>query len=128
MDAALTLHEERLHVYEALGDRRGRAVTLGDIARIKTAKGEVDAALTLHEERVQVFEALGDRRERAVTLGDIARIKRAKGEVDAALTLHEERATRLRSARRPAGARGDAGRHRAHQDGEGRGGRRPGTP
>ena len=51
MDAALTLHEEQVEVFEALGDRRSRAVTLGDIARIKTAKGEVDAALTLHEEQ-----------------------------------------------------------------------------
>jgi tetratricopeptide (TPR) repeat protein len=66
-------------------------VTLGDIARIRAAKGEVDAALQLHQERLGVYEALGDKRERAVTLGDIARIRAAKGEVDAALQLHQER-------------------------------------
>ena len=64
----------------ALGDRRARAVTLGDIARIKTAKGEVDEALALHHEQLQTYEALGDRRSRAVTLGDIARIQTAKGD------------------------------------------------
>ena len=79
-----------LTTFEALGDRRSRAVTLLDIARIKTAKGEVDEALDLHPGALQIFEALGDRRSRAVTLGDIARIKTAKGEVDEALDLHQE--------------------------------------
>jgi len=80
-----------VHIFEALGDRRERAVSLGGIARMMTAKGEVDAALELHNERLKTHEALGDRRSRAVTLGDIARIRRAKGEVDAALALHRER-------------------------------------
>jgi len=78
-------------VFEALGDRRMRAVTLREIARILTDKGEVDQALGLHCEQIATFEALGDRRERAVTLGDIARILEDKGEVDQALTLHRER-------------------------------------
>ena len=90
VDAALQLHQERLEIFEALGDKRERAVTLGDIARIRAAKGEVDAALQLHQERLEIFEALGDKRERAVTLGDIARIRAAKGEVDAALQLHQD--------------------------------------
>ena len=33
VDEALKLHEEELGVYKQLGDRRSRAVTLGDIAR-----------------------------------------------------------------------------------------------
>ncbi len=65
-------------------------MTLGDIARIMTGKGEVEAALALHQERLQTYEALGDRRSRAVTLGDIARIMTGKGEVEAALALHQE--------------------------------------
>ena len=73
---------------DALGDRReGRAVTLGDIARIRANKGEVDEALKLHSEAMQTYDALGDRRSRAVTLGDIARIRANKGEVDEALKL-----------------------------------------
>ena len=40
VDAALSLHEERLQVFDALGDQRSRAVTLGDIARIKVSRGE----------------------------------------------------------------------------------------
>ncbi|MBK8090927.1 MAG: CHAT domain-containing protein [Verrucomicrobiaceae bacterium] len=69
---------------------REKAVVLGDIARIRAAKGEVDAALALQQEMLGIFEGLGDKRSRAVTLGDIARIRAKKGEVDAALALHQE--------------------------------------
>ncbi|HWR82754.1 MAG TPA: tetratricopeptide repeat protein [Candidatus Deferrimicrobium sp.] len=69
---------------------RERAVTLGDIAEIRQAKGEVDAALELHQEALAVFEELGEKRERAITLVDIAGIETNIGEVDAALELYEE--------------------------------------
>ena len=91
VDAALELHQERLKIFEELGDKRSRAVTLGDIAGILRNKGEVEAALKLLQEARGIFEKLGDKRSRAVTLGDIARILRAKGEVDVALELHQER-------------------------------------
>ena len=70
---------------------QGRAVTLGDIARIYTAQGRVEDALKLHQEILQVYEQLGDVRSRAVTLGDIARIYTAQGRVEDALKLHQER-------------------------------------
>ena len=87
---------DRAHGYfqkamELASDKRSRAVTLGDIARIRAGKGEVEEALRLHEEELKVYEGLGDKRSRAVTLGDIARIRAGKGEVDEALRLHEER-------------------------------------
>jgi tetratricopeptide (TPR) repeat protein len=69
---------------------REQAIVLGDIARLRAAKGEVDAALQLHQEELAVYEGLGDKRSRAVTLGDIARLRADKGEVDAALQLHQE--------------------------------------
>ncbi|MEO7330424.1 MAG: tetratricopeptide repeat protein, partial [Minicystis sp.] len=90
VDEALKLHKEALAVYEALGDRRSRAMTLGDIARILTDKGQVDEALKLHKEALAVYEALGDRRQRAIALGDIARILKDKGQVDEALKLLKE--------------------------------------
>ncbi|MFZ2486817.1 MAG: tetratricopeptide repeat protein, partial [Anaerolineae bacterium] len=70
-----------------------RAVTLGDIARLKAQAGDVAGALALHQERITIFETLGDVRERAVTLGDIARLKAQAGDVAGALALHQERIT-----------------------------------
>jgi len=82
-----------LPVYERLGDVRSRAVTLGRIADIHEARGELDEALRLHrEEALPVFERLGDIRARAVTLGQIADIHQARGELDEALRLHREEA------------------------------------
>ncbi|MDX1966998.1 MAG: tetratricopeptide repeat protein, partial [Planctomycetaceae bacterium] len=84
------LHQEKLAIVDALGDRRSRAVTLGDIARILTDQGEVDEALRLHQEQIAVYEALGDRRERAVTLGDIANIWMRQGKLDDAMAVKDE--------------------------------------
>ncbi|MCP4592409.1 MAG: hypothetical protein GY842_16880 [bacterium] len=74
MDQALELHQERLAVFDDLGDRRSRAVTLGDIARILVAKGEVDQALVFQQERLCVNESLGDLDGIAAALWDIAQI------------------------------------------------------
>ncbi|WP_437338494.1 tetratricopeptide repeat protein [Sorangium sp. So ce394] len=90
VDDALKLYREALAVFEALGARHSRAVTLGDIARLLEDKGEVDEALKLHREALAVFEALGARHSRAGMLVDIARLLAKKGEVDEALKLHRE--------------------------------------
>ena len=79
-------------VYEKLGDVRSRAVTLGKIADIHYARGELDAApRILIDQLLPVFEKLGDVRSRAVTLGQIAQIHQARGELDQALALNEQR-------------------------------------
>lgn len=91
VEQAIRVHEERLQIFEQLGDERARALTLGDLARILAFKGDLDQALRLHEESLQVFDRIGDRRSRAATLGDIARILALKGDIDQALRLqHEE--------------------------------------
>jgi len=50
-------------------------VTLGDIARIRAAKGEVDAALQLHQETLGICEGLGDLDGMANALWSIAQIE-----------------------------------------------------
>jgi hypothetical protein len=42
-----------------LGDRRSRAITLGDIARLRADKGEVDQALQQQQERRQLGDLDG---------------------------------------------------------------------
>ncbi len=63
-----------LDIFEQLGDVRSRAVTLGDIARLKAQGGDVAGALALHQEMLDIFEQLGDVRSRAVTLYDLANL------------------------------------------------------
>ena len=68
-----------------------RAVTLGKIADIFFARGELDEALRIRrEEELPVYERLGAVRERAVTLGKIADILFARGDLDEALRIRRE--------------------------------------
>ena len=74
-DHALPELQAAQAAFEALGDRRSRAVPLGDIARILTNKGDVEQALTLHNERLQVYEALDDQSEIAHTQFGIGELR-----------------------------------------------------
>ena len=70
--------EEKLPVFDRLGDVRSRAVTMGKIADILQSRGDLDEALRIRrEEQLPVFEHLGDVRSRAVTMGRIADILEA---------------------------------------------------
>ncbi len=61
VDAALKLHEERLEVFQALGDARSRAVTLHDLARIALYHQEKpEKALEYWAQAWPVFRQLGD--------------------------------------------------------------------
>ena len=65
---------------------RSRAVTMGQIADILQARGQLDEALKIrNEEQLPVYERLGDVRSRAVTMGQIADILQARGQLDEAL-------------------------------------------
>ena len=58
-----------------MGEERARAITLGDIARLLAAKGDVDQALKLHQEKLAIVEALGDPDSIAHTLWSVAQIE-----------------------------------------------------
>jgi len=70
---------------------RDQALTLGKIADVLQARGEIDEALRIRrEEQLPVFERLGDVRSRAVTLGYIADVLQDRGEIDEALRIRRE--------------------------------------
>jgi hypothetical protein len=87
-----------LPVYERLGDVRSRALTMGRIADVLEARGELEEALRIHrEEELPIYERLGDARLRAITmariadlLGQIADVLEDRGELDEALRIHRE--------------------------------------
>ncbi|PIF02910.1 MAG: hypothetical protein CR990_00675 [Desulfococcus sp.] len=59
-DSALSSFQKAKEIYQKLGDRHQRAVTLGYIAGIRRSKGEVDAALKLQKENLETRTQLGD--------------------------------------------------------------------
>jgi tetratricopeptide (TPR) repeat protein len=88
---AMTHFQNLADRFAASGDVRSRAVTMGQIADILQARGELGEALRIcREEELPVFERLGDVRSRAVTMGRIADILQARGELGEALRIHIE--------------------------------------
>ena len=92
LDRAKAALDRALPLAESLpDDGRAKAITLGRIADVLYARGELDEALRIHrEEQLPVFERLGDVRSRAVTLGKIADVLYARGEIDEALRIRRE--------------------------------------
>ena len=79
-DEALTWLEKAKAEFERLGDVRSRAVTMGKIADILQARGDLNEALRIHEEeRWPVAEKLGDSDSMIHILINTARIRAAKG-------------------------------------------------
>ncbi|MCB9549623.1 MAG: tetratricopeptide repeat protein [Myxococcales bacterium] len=90
-EAALTLHEERLRIYQDLGAVRELAMTWTRMARIYAARGDLENAQALHYRALAVFDEQGAEVDKAVALGDIARIKAARGDDEGALRMHRQR-------------------------------------
>jgi tetratricopeptide (TPR) repeat protein len=90
-EAALATLHRAAETFAVSGDVYERAVTMGQIADIHQARGELDEALRIRrEEELPVYERLGDVRSRAVTMGWISDIHQARGELDAALRICRE--------------------------------------
>jgi tetratricopeptide (TPR) repeat protein len=92
-DSALaeTMLWEAISHFGSLGDVRSRAVTMGQIADILGARGDLDEALRIrHEEELPVYERLGDVYLRAVKMGQIADILGERGDLDEALRIRCE--------------------------------------
>ena len=91
IDDAEHLLNEAAGVFASLGDVRSRAVTMGKIADILQARGQLDEALKIrNEEELPIYQRLGDVRSRAVTMGQIADILQARGQLDEALKIRNE--------------------------------------
>jgi tetratricopeptide (TPR) repeat protein len=85
-DRALTMLREAAATFETLKDDHSRAVTLGRIADILRARGDLDEALRIRtEEELPAYRRLGAVREIAMTMYDIAHILTARGDLDGAL-------------------------------------------
>lgn len=88
--AARELLEEAVTDEDVEAGRRGVAVTLGDIARLRADGGDVAGALALHREALEVYEKLGDVRSQAVTQFDLADLLRRQGEYAEAELLYRD--------------------------------------
>jgi tetratricopeptide (TPR) repeat protein len=88
---ALATAEQLSQLERSRGNESRLALSLGMVADIYQARGQLDEALRIRrEEELPVYGKLGDIRLRAVTMGQIADIYEARGQLDEALRIYQE--------------------------------------
>ena len=87
---AAALHQESLAVRQALGDRRGIAISLNSLANVAVDHGDYDAARVLHEDSLALRRELGDTRGIAIALNNLGVIARDQADWERAAALTRE--------------------------------------
>ncbi len=87
---ATALYEESLALRRELGDARGAAVALHNLANVAADQGETRRAAELSEESLAVFRQVGDARMIAITLANLGDLARHAGDVERAVALATE--------------------------------------
>jgi CHAT domain-containing protein/Tfp pilus assembly protein PilF len=87
---ALASYDRALPLYQAVGDRRGEAVTLSSQGAAWAALGDDEQALSTFDRARVTWQAVGDGSGEAATLNNIGQIWSRRGEYLAAIQLYDE--------------------------------------
>ena len=90
MEKALQLWTESLGLLEKIGDVKGKAATLHNMAGVIAQQGDVEKALQLWTESLGLYEKIGDVQGKAATLHQMAGVIAQQGDVEKALQLWTE--------------------------------------
>jgi tetratricopeptide (TPR) repeat protein len=89
-DEALRNYQESLAIKRRIGDKRGMAVSLNNIAQIQDVLGESEPALKSYQEALQLRREIGDKKGVGDTLIDLGAFYQDRGQHDRALSLLKE--------------------------------------
>jgi predicted ATPase len=97
-DVALPMFEEVAALRRKLGDRRGEAATLHNIANCHHRLGDYEEAVRIYRQAIEMRQEIGDvagrassQRNHAATLFDLGRIEEALAEATEALNVKRQR-------------------------------------
>ncbi|NJO78923.1 MAG: CHAT domain-containing protein [Cyanobacteria bacterium RM1_2_2] len=98
------VNEALAHYQQALNtcpedDIERKAATLGNMAQVIAAQGNIEQAMQLWQQSLQLYEQIGDVRGKAVTLGNMATVAYRQGETQQALELFKQVAQALGEVR-----------------------------
>jgi tetratricopeptide (TPR) repeat protein len=105
VDRALDLWNQDLEILEKIGDVKGKAATLNNMAMVVEQRGDVDRALQLWQDSLEIKEKIGDVQGKAVTLANMADTLATRGDFDTSIAHLEESLAilqRIRDANAPA--------------------------
>jgi serine/threonine protein kinase/tetratricopeptide (TPR) repeat protein len=89
-DEALRNYQESLAIKRRIGDKRGMAVSLNNIAQIQELSGDSGEALKGYQEALQLRREIGDKKGVGDTLIDLGDFYHDRGQYDQALRLFKE--------------------------------------
>jgi tetratricopeptide (TPR) repeat protein len=87
---ALRLYREALDIRTRLGEKRGIAVSLNEMAQVLESLGQADEARASYQKALAVRREIGDRRGIGDTLIDLGNFFSDRGQYDEALALFKE--------------------------------------
>ena len=87
---ALRNYQDSMEIKRAIGDRRGIAGSLNEIATAQVMLGQPDAADKSYNEALKIRREIGDKGGIGNTLIDLANLYSDRGKLDQALSLYKE--------------------------------------
>jgi predicted ATPase/tRNA A-37 threonylcarbamoyl transferase component Bud32 len=82
--------QESLEIWRKLGDKRGTAIVLNNLAWIACHRGELAAAQKLAQEALDLHRQAGDQRGEAVALNNLSWVAYSRSDFAPALSLQEQ--------------------------------------
>jgi eukaryotic-like serine/threonine-protein kinase len=89
-DEALRYYRQSLEIKRRIGDKRGIAVTLGEIAQIEGSLGKADEALASYREALQLQRDIGDKKGLGGTLINLGLFYTDRADLDGALKMFKD--------------------------------------
>ncbi len=83
-------YAEAAELRRQIGDQRGYATTLRNLAQIQTASGKTDEAAKSIASAIRIFETLGDKAGRADAINDLGVLEETRGNYRQALARYRE--------------------------------------
>ena len=87
---ALRNYEDSMAINQKLGQKRGVAASLAEIAQVQLALGKPDAALAAYNDALKIRQEIGAKKEAGDTLIDLGNFYTERGEPDKALQEFKE--------------------------------------
>jgi serine/threonine protein kinase/tetratricopeptide (TPR) repeat protein len=87
---ALRNYGDSMAINQRLGQKRGVAASLEEIAQVQLSLGKTDAALSAYHEALKIRQAIGAKKEAGDTLIDLGDLYVERGQPDKALPLFKE--------------------------------------
>ncbi len=89
-DEALHNYEDSIAINEKLGQKRGVAAALNEMAALQVTGGKADAALANYKKAVVLLREIGEKDEMANTLTNMGTVYQDRAEFDQALNVYKQ--------------------------------------